>query len=209
MSLYIKLTSQKCRNVKRNSAFSVLIVLSLLHILPSAAQCPPQVTGYFPDASDCTAFYHCINGNIQEQSTCPQNLYWKVSFYGGGDCVQPSQTNCESGVPGGGSPGQISTYFMCPSQIRPGRLSLNGFYGEPFRCDAGYYLCVDMIATRMSCPNGMLWSNSISSCDWTYRVTNCQGQVIPSAAIRVSTHGFTFHCISLIMVATAALLIKS
>ncbi|XP_050505117.1 peritrophin-48-like isoform X3 [Diabrotica virgifera virgifera] len=95
---------------------------------------------YFPDTSNCQAFYECINGAKQRQ-LCPDPLLWNVHLPGcttSSDCSQvvPTPTTCTEG-------------------------DLTGDVDDCHR----FFICKnDKWVGPLQCPNDLYWSEKAKGC---------------------------------------------
>merc|ERR1712071_166772 len=109
-------------------------------------ECPDE-DDYYPNPTNCKAFYQCVNGTAWQQE-CPADLYFnpilKVYDYKENvDCKQDTIKTIRDVEP------TPSPTFKCPEE--------QGFYSNPTDCSK-FYLCANYLAWEQQCPGKLLFN---------------------------------------------------
>jgi len=121
-------------------------------------ECPDE-DDYYPNPTNCKAFYQCVNGTAWQQE-CPADLYFnpilKVCDYKENvDCKQDTIKTIRDVEP------TPSPTFKCPEE--------QGFYSNPTDCSK-FYLCANYLAWEQQCPGKLLFNKAINQCDFPEKV---------------------------------------
>ncbi|PSN40886.1 hypothetical protein C0J52_18874, partial [Blattella germanica] len=173
--------------------FAVLLALGASLPAPNARSsgCSSGVQ-FYPDSSDCNAYYQCANGN-PVQLHCGTGLHWNNKAF---TCDRPANAGCvlgkggnsggddddsgdsskssgddstsEESVPGSDSSSSESN--ECPEDSKPPKCpsvdpALSVFF--PHSGDAHwFYHCSNGVAYCKVCPSPLVWNSKCDTCDW-------------------------------------------
>jgi len=124
-------------------------------------ECPAD-TGFYPNPSDCTKFYHCFN-HIAWQEQCSAGLYFNPTL---NVCDFPENVDCHQDSIK--QPIKVqdieptpSPAFKCPAA--------SGLYPNPSDCTK-FYHCANNIAWEEQCSVGLYFNPTLSVCDFPENV---------------------------------------
>nr|CAD7569858.1 unnamed protein product [Timema californicum] len=108
---------------------------------------------YYPDPSNCNAFYRCILGELRKEF-CATGLHWNSQSK---VCDWPSEAKCGKKMP-----------VVTPSD--PEITCISGqYYPDQKNCRA-FYICVNNQLVRQTCAQGLVWNQDQTMCDWSFNV---------------------------------------
>ncbi|KAI8435064.1 hypothetical protein MSG28_003474 [Choristoneura fumiferana] len=136
---------------------------------------PCNGQSYSAVAGDCNAYLHC-DGSVWRQQRCAPGLHWSAKE---NHCDWPSYAKCQM------KPGSTKTPSYNPSttkkpQTRPTSKPVTqpteNLTTKPERCQTGtyhphphcekFFVCVNGMMIAQSCAPGLVWSATLSQCDF-------------------------------------------
>ncbi|GIY86238.1 hypothetical protein CDAR_123621 [Caerostris darwini] len=141
----------------------IFLLVAVLHcqMVFSQFKCPNK-SGFYADPEQCDLYYECRNGQPKEK-LCKDGLVFNDNNPLYGRCDFPFVVNC-------GKREYLQTAKSstnCPRQ--------NGMFAKPDSCTA-FWQCVDGLASKMSCQNGLAFNPKAGTCQWKYLVPDCGKQ---------------------------------
>uniref|UniRef100_A0A6M2DWS2 Putative peritrophic membrane protein 4 holotrichia oblita n=1 Tax=Xenopsylla cheopis TaxID=163159 RepID=A0A6M2DWS2_XENCH len=149
----------------------VSLMLGQASVNALSLQCPQQdsvVDVLYANPDDCNSYYQCLNGSPVLLS-CPNGLQWNDDVK---LCDYPLSEGCKESLPK--SPRASSTDFIPDSIIERCKRSPEGtMLADPEDC-ANFYVCSFGEPYSKSCDHGLLYHDSLKTCDWPENVDCCE-----------------------------------
>ncbi|XP_012223801.2 uncharacterized protein [Linepithema humile] len=122
--------------------------------------------GQYESPASCANYLNCWDDVVIEQ-TCPAGLLFNAIT---GYCDFASNVNCGNRAPPTPKPALATGSKQCPDP--------NGRYRSSTNCSE-FYICVGGKPIKFGCPRGLVYSDLLNVCDYTYNV-DCKGAATPN-----------------------------
>ncbi|XP_063840607.1 protein obstructor-E-like [Scylla paramamosain] len=164
-----------------------LLLLAAHLALVLGQSCPPEGVQYFPDNEQCDKYYECKNG-IGSEQLCPDGLLFNDKITDGRyPCFYRPEVDCGS---------RSRTQPPQPTELC---LHQWGYFGSGDSSQCGFFFnCVNGVAYKQNCPNGLAFSSATYRCEWPEESPDCDaaaflGFSCPPVTGNVLLSGYTQH----------------
>ncbi|PRD26835.1 UNVERIFIED_CONTAM: obst-E [Trichonephila clavipes] len=148
----------KDHSLIKNANFTV----ELSHLCRLSQFKCPNKSGYYPDPEQCDLYYECRN-NVPKEKLCKDGLVFNDNNPLYERCDFPFVVHCGK-----------REYLQEPKSS-PNCPRKNGMFARSDSCTV-FWQCVDGIASKMSCQNGLAFNPKSGTCQWKYLVPDCGKQ---------------------------------